>query len=145
MCRGDSLKKDGDRLECDKPKNPNQVIKLVLPLGISVNAMYLMNRKRGLTKKAKQWFLTAQYIARCECEKQGWEMDKGSVWYNADINFYFGDKVKKDSHNYLKLMLDALEGIIYNNDYFIKPKINIVELDRKRPRVEITIKAETEH
>jgi crossover junction endodeoxyribonuclease RusA len=136
------LAKLNDRLERDAPKKPNQVIVLKLPLPVSVNSMYLMNRKRGLTKKAKQWFSTAQYIARCECEKQGFEMDSGNVWYIANIDFYFGDMIKKDSHNYLKLMLDALENIVYKNDYFVKPRINIVELDRKRPRVEIRIKAE---
>lgn len=136
------MKKQGDRLERELPQRPRQKITLVLPMPISVNSMYLANRKRGLTRKAMQWFHTAQYIAKCECEKQNWIMDKGSVWYIADIDFYFNDKIKKDSHNYLKLMLDALEGIIYNNDYFVKPRINIVELDRKRPRVEITIKSE---
>lgn len=131
-----------DNLERDVPKKPKQTIKLVMPMPISVNSMYLPIRKRGLTKKAKQWFNTAQYIANEECKKQGWVMDSGSVWYIADIDFFFKDKIKKDSHNYLKLMLDALEGIIYNNDYFVKPRINIVALDRKRPRVEITFKAE---
>lgn len=136
------MAKLNDKLERDEPKRPHQEITLKLPIPISVNSMYLMNRKRGLTKKAKQWFATAQYVARCECVKQKFEMDSGNVWYIADIDFYFGDMIKKDSHNYLKLMLDALEGIIYINDYFVKPRINIVELDRKRPRVVITIKAE---
>lgn len=137
------MKKQGDELERDKPKKPKQILTLTLPMPISVNSMYLAStRRQVLTKKAKQWYATAQYIAKCECEKQGWEMDNGNVWYIAEIDFYFKDKIKKDSHNYLKLMLDALEGIIYNNDYFVKPRIGIVELDRKRPRVELIIKSE---
>ena len=137
-------KKLANQLERDVPKKPNQVIKLVLPMPVSVNSMYLAStRRQVLSKKAKQWYATAKYIANCECERQGWEMDEGSVWYVANIDFYFNDKRFKDSHNYLKLMLDALEGVIYNNDYFLKPKINIVDLDRKRPRVELTIKAES--
>ena len=136
-------KRKDDHLNRDKPTNPNQEMHLVLPMPISVNSMYLAStRRQVLTKKAKQWFHTAQYIAHCECEKQGFEMDKGCVWYTVDINFYFKDKIFRDSHNYLKLTLDALEGIVYNNDYYVKPRINIVELDRKNPRVELIFKSE---
>ena len=137
------MAKKKDHLECDIPKNPNQEIHLVLPFPVSVNSMYYAStRRQVLTKKAKQWFHTAQYITKQEVVKQGWEMDTGSVWYSCEIRFYMKDLVKKDSHNYLKLMLDALEGLVYHNDYFVIPRILTVELDRKRPRVELVIKSE---
>lgn len=135
-------KKLSDNLECDEPKKPNQVILLTLPMPVSVNSMYIGIHRTNLTKKAKQWVHTAQYICKQEIAKQGWEMDMGSVWYSCELRFYFNDKRYKDSHNYLKLMLDALEGLIYKNDYFCLPRIVSVGLDRQRPRVELVIKSE---
>lgn len=136
-------KKLKPKLLRDEPVNPNQEIHLVLPFGVSVNSMYYANtRRQALTKQAKQWFHTAQYITKKEIGNQGWIFDYGDVWYLCEVRVYMKDLTKRDSHNYLKLMLDALEGLIYKNDYFVKPSITLVEMDRSRPRIEVIIKAE---
>ena len=54
-----------------------------------------------------------------------------------DLYFYFPDKRKRDSHNCLKLLLDCLEGLLFENDYYILPRIQYVTLDRDNPRVEV--------
>lgn len=103
----------------------------------SVNHMYMfVGKGKRLTKTAEQWINTAQYIANREVREQGWKVEHGSVWYVCELKFFFPDKRKRDSHNYLKLLFDALEKIVYDNDYYVKPRIMDVQLDKENPRVE---------
>jgi crossover junction endodeoxyribonuclease RusA len=69
--------------------------------------------------------------------EKGWKKDKDHVWYVMDLYFYFPDKRVRDSHNTLKLLTDALEGLLFSNDYFLLPRIQTVTLDRENPRLEI--------
>lgn len=127
----------------DNPKFPNQELRISLPLPESVNAMYIRTRNGvTLTRKAKQWVNTARYLAQNELCDQDWNFESGNVWITCDLNFYFPDKRKRDNHNYFKLLFDALEGFVYINDYFVKPRVNIVTLDKESPRVEMIFRKE---
>ena len=135
---GKSLKDDLNR---ETPKYPNQKIKLTLDIPPSQNHMYFTakNGMRILKKDAQEYFRKIEHKAKKEVEKQKWKKDKGSVWYYADLYYYFPDKRKRDTHNTLKILLDGLEGIIYPNDYYVLPRIQNAQLDRKNPRVYIEI------
>lgn len=122
----------------DTPDYPNQVIKLILPLPISINHMYqTAGHKKRLTTQASNYIKTAQDIAKKSIKQQGWKRDKESVWYVMDLYFYYPDRKVRDSHNYLKLLMDCLEGLLFSNDYFLLPRIQYVTLDRENPRLEI--------
>ena len=57
-----------------------------------------------------------------------------------DVKYYFGTKHKRDIDNYAKLVLDSMEGIVYEDDKQIK-RITIEKFyDKKSPRTEIIIK-----
>lgn len=71
--------------------------------------------------------------------KQGWQKDKKHVWFYVDMDFYFADRRIRDSHNTLKILMDALQGIYFDNDYYCMTRINSVRFDKFNPRVEIKI------
>ena len=54
-----------------------------------------------------------------------------------DLYYYFPDKMRRDSHNTLKILTDCLEGLLYSDDYYLLPRIQYVCLDRKNPRLEV--------
>ena len=57
-----------------------------------------------------------------------------------DVKYYFGTKHKRDIDNYAKLVLDSMEGIVYEDDKQIK-RITIEKFyDKESPRTEIIIK-----
>ena len=126
-------------LNRDAPKYPFQTLTMSIPIPPSVNHMYI-HKKNGskiLTKNAKENIKKLQTICKKSKKEQGWKTDKECVWYVMDLYFYFPDKRKRDSHNCLKLLLDCLEGLLFENDYYILPRIQYVTLDRDNPRVEV--------
>ena len=126
-------------LNRDAPKYPFQTLTMSIPIPPSVNHMYI-HKKNGskiLTKSAKEYIKELQTICKKSKKEQDWKTDKEYVWYVMDLYFYFPDKRKRDSHNCLKLLLDCLEGLLFENDYYILPRIQYVTLDRDNPRVEV--------
>lgn len=61
----------------------------------------------------------------------------GSVELN--IMFYHGDKRKHDIDNCLKILLDAMSGIIYEDDSQIDAMHIYKEVDKKNPRTIIQV------
>lgn len=126
-------------LNRDTPKYPHQTLTMSIPVPPSVNHMYIHKRNGSkiLTSNAKAYIKELQNICKKSKKEQGWKQDKECVWYVMDLYFYFPDKRKRDSHNCLKLLMDSLEGMLFENDYYILPRIQYVTLDRERPRVEV--------
>jgi len=56
------------------------------------------------------------------------------------IDFYFGSKRRRDLDNQNKLILDALSGIVYEDDSQIAVLTLRRNYDAKNPRIEITIR-----
>lgn len=57
----------------------------------------------------------------------------------VNIIQYFGDKRKRDVDAYIKILLDSMEGIIYENDNQINELHVFKEYDKENPRIEIQI------
>ena len=55
------------------------------------------------------------------------------------VTLFFGDKRKRDIDNFNKLWLDALEGVVYENDSQIKQLTLIKDYDKENPRIEVNI------
>lgn len=132
-----------DDLKRDKPRYPKQQLKLTIPIAPSVNHMYYTTKNgvRRLTSKAERYFYNCKQYVKTEIANQEWVQDKEHVWYDVQCDFYMEDRRTRDTHNMFKIVLDVLEGIVFTNDYFAKPHVNQVELDRENPRIEITIQA----
>lgn len=100
------------------------------------NAMIKGRRMKVLTLDAAKWEHDAIMIAKNWIQKSKWLTADSKVvvrlWY------FYPDRRRRDAHNTLKLLLDALEKAgIYTDDKLALPQIIDFEIDRANPRVEI--------
>ena len=107
--------------------------------------MYYNTRNGGkrLTSKAEKYIRESRALINVAIEEQNWVKQKKYTWFYIDLVFFFPDKRIRDSHNMLKLLLDVMQGAIYENDYFVMPRIQSVEYDKDNPRIEICIIPQT--
>jgi crossover junction endodeoxyribonuclease RusA len=61
----------------------------------------------------------------------------GSVELN--VLMYFGDERKRDIDAYLKIVLDALSGIVYEDDSQIEAMHVYKSVEKSNPRIEIQV------
>lgn len=116
--------------------------RLILPgKAPSVNHMYINSFQKGrrmrvLNDDAKAWFEDTTYRAIQWRTSNKWPTANGKVIVR--LWFYFPDKRRRDTHNALKALLDALEdGGIYEDDKLALPQIMDYQVDRQNPRIEI--------
>lgn len=116
--------------------------KLILPGVVpSVNHMYRNvtikgRRIRVKTKKAEQVYNDIIILTRYWMRNNGWKTTKEKVIVR--LWFFFPDAKRRDSHNQIKLIADALEDAgIYADDKTALPRVMDVDIDRKNPRIEI--------
>jgi Holliday junction resolvase RusA-like endonuclease len=122
---------------------------LILPLPISVNALYQM--QYAYSKKYRQNMPTGRKIlseagrikkkeiiksATAQMRNQSWnlEITKNHFIYQ-DIHVYFNRK-NRDSDNILKLLNDSLQGVVFHNDSKVLTRVQRIYYDYGNPRVE---------
>lgn len=134
-------KKKVEDLFRDKPTNPNKRLFLSLPIPPSVNHLYYNTKFGGkrLTQTAENYIKTARAKINQEVEDQKWTKQSKATWYYIDIVVYMPDRKIRDSHNMLKLLLDVMQGIVFDNDYYAMPRIQAVEYDKENPRLELCV------
>lgn len=88
-----------------------------------------MSRKGKETKESYQWEAKTQWRGyKCVTEA-----------LQVGIKLYFGDNRVRDIDNYNKIVLDALTGIVWDDDRQIQ-KITIEKyIDKSNPRIEVEI------
>ena len=127
-----------DDLKREKPKYPEQQISLCIPIPPSKNHAYFYKGGKKIMKgKTKKYIADIRDYVDKEMDAQKWKHDKDNVWYYLDMYLYFPDKKRRDSHNSIEILMDTLETVLFKDDYFIMPRIQSVELDRKNPRLEL--------
>jgi crossover junction endodeoxyribonuclease RusA len=124
-------------------KGSNKRLSMSLPIPPSINSMYTM--KRQYTAKARRWFSTARALINMAVEEQYWGIPAREEWLYVDLVFYMPDRKIRDSHNCLKILMDALQDSVFINDYFVLPRIQSVEYDKEHPRVEVLITHQTKN
>lgn len=125
------------------PVSSRKTLHMSLPLPPSVNSMYTL--KRQLTSKARTYQRKAIALINQYIDEQNWVMPQRETWLYIDMVFYMPDKIVRDSHNMLKLLLDVMQGTVYENDYFVLPRIQSVEYDKHNPRVELCVNVQTQN
>ena len=118
-------------------------IKLILPIPPSVNACYANRNIKGmrgriLTEEGRNWKNLAGWEARVAAKQVGWEITKEKVV--IEVIAYWQDARKHDMNNTHKLLADAFEGILYENDKMVLMRDMDFSIDRKKPRLEVTIR-----
>ncbi|MED1953965.1 RusA family crossover junction endodeoxyribonuclease [Brevibacillus centrosporus] len=104
----------------------------------SVNHVY-RNVKVNLritTLDGQKWRQNVQRIAAIAITQQGWEKSAEEKLV-AEVMVYWSTKRKRDVENVGKLLWDALEGYVYENDQWLLPRYMDFQVDRQNPRVEI--------
>lgn len=100
---------------------------------IHMNAGGGMRRLNPMAEaKLMEWKEAARRWAegRWECQAVGTKVI-------AEMTFFLPDDKVRDTHNAKKLLLDALEGIIHENDMWILDRTLDFQYDKACPRIEI--------
>ena len=93
--------------------------------------------KIALSTKYRSAKLAVNYIARAHRE-QGAGPLEGPVEMRGVT--HFPDRRRRDIHNYIQLIADAIEGVAYENDNQINKLVwERGEIDRERPRIDLTL------
>ena len=111
-------------------------IKIVL-LGNPYSTNSLYRHARGISyvsKKGRE--LKQSYI---EQAKTQYKTSPLSQELNLEIHLYFGDERIRDWDNYHKISMDALTGVIWEDDSQIQRATVEKHKDKLKPRIEITI------
>ena len=129
-----------DDLKRLKPKYPNQELNVVIPLGVSVNHLYMFKRgSRFMTKKGQEYMKKVWNIVEKDVKSQGFMMEEGGVWLVAELTFYFPDLRRRDCHNMHKLVMESLEHICFVDDRWVLVSDMHVGLDKENPRIEVKL------
>lgn len=116
-------------------------MKLIIPIAPSGNRMWRKNNQTGKTYKTDECtFYQNQigYIAKQQAKKQGWTktVKEKVIMY---FWFFWPDARQRDTGNQKKVILDALEGVLYDNDRWVLERDQDWVIDRQNPRIEIVI------
>lgn len=121
-------------------------MRIVIP-GVppSVNHMYRRFTTKGgrtmnvTTKQAQAWMDVAALQAKMAANKSGWVCAPKGTKVVLRMWFWWPSRRRRDTHNATKGLLDALEGIVYEDDQYALPRIIDWGVDRANPRVEIEV------
>lgn len=102
----------------------------------------VINKKYMVTRNGRM-ILSKEY--REGKEAMAWEI--ASQWHTEpqrddvtlNILFYFGDKRKRDIDAYLKILLDAMSEIVYEDDSQVTEMHVFKDYDKDNPRTEIQV------
>lgn len=80
--------------------------------------------------------------------KESYRVEALTVWrkkplvenLEIEIRLFFGNKRIRDWDNYHKISMDALTGIVWNDDSQVKKATIFVDYDKAIPRIEIYVK-----
>lgn len=124
-----------------QPERPKSKLKLVLPIGPSVNHAYKFVRgKRFMTAQAKEYIALVHRVVTEEKTVQCYKPEKDGVWLVCEITYYYPDRRQRDSHNLIKILMDSLEGVAFNNDRYVMIREQDVLYDKENPRLELVLK-----
>lgn len=115
-------------------------MRFAVPIVPSVNHCYRNDqyKRRVLTDTAVRWKNDAQIIAKAAARKQGWCISRGQKLVMA-IWVFWPDARKRDTHNCHKLLGDAFNGLLYEDDSTVLIRDMDYQIDRKQPRVEVEL------
>lgn len=91
-----------------------------------------------MSRDAEDFMREAALKAKIAAKGVNWRIENGRKVVIL-LYFYFPNKRKKDTHNTLKVLMDAFQGILYEDDYWALPRIMDFEIDRDNPRLDLVV------
>ena len=120
-------------------------LRFTLPLPPSANHAYRRyttktgRRMNVITKAGTDWMAAARVLTHNAAVRSGWTcLNAGKVI--VELTCYWPDKRRRDVSNLDKLLLDALEGVVYDDDRWALPRWMDFMTDKAHPRVEVVVK-----
>ena len=92
-----------------------------------------------IKREAEQWMTLAAAKARVAANSCGWECASLGTKVVVRLWFWWPNGQRRDTHNTLKGVLDAWEGVLYEDDKDVLPRIMDFGVDRKNPRIEVEV------
>lgn len=92
-----------------------------------INGRMLLQKKYRDIKEAIAWEI-----------RSGWKGEPLTEDVALNVIIFFGNNRANDIDNYLKIILDAAEGILFENDSQITELHVFKEYDKENPRVELS-------
>ena len=91
----------------------------------SVNHAYkrARNKRLFLSKEAKDFQQVLTLVAQQAAKKENWELISKKEFFKVCFEFEFKDRRFPDPNNLLKILIDTLQGIIYDNDKYLLPNV----------------------
>ena len=113
--------------------------RLILPIPPSVNGLYKPSG-RGVYKSraAIRWQKDVAILASSWRNRTRW-IPTTERKVIANIWTYWPDNKIHDTHNLYKVLFDGLEGILYDNDFWVIVRQQDFSVDSDNPRVEIAL------
>lgn len=117
--------------------------RLVLPIPPSEN------RRHGVTpsgriyvrRSVKQWQRDAGWAAQVWMHEHGWPMVVDTkVW--VDVWIWWPSARRADTSNTAKALLDAFNGVVYNDDRWALVRYQDWAIDPEQPRCEVAFSVE---
>lgn len=118
--------------------------RLVLPLPPSVNHSHVNVRHgrrlmRIRSEATKRFMAEAGWLARKWAMESGWKVPEAGKKVILRMWMFWPDKRRRDQDNAIKLIQDALNGILWDDDRQVLPRVMDFSVDRENPRVEIEV------
>jgi len=102
---------------------------------ISINQKYgVVNGRNILQKKYRDTKADLALETRSQ-----WNTEPLTGDVTMNILFYYGDKSRRDIDAYIKILLDSMEGIVFENDVQITEMHIYKSYDKQNPRTEVSI------
>lgn len=118
-----------------------QIYDFVFPLSHNPvphqNNIKYTKTKAYKTKKLEYYQKQLGYEALDRMNRNGWQMIEKE--FRMDVTFYCVNKKRGDRVNLLKSLEDALQGIVYKDDYYSVDGRIQIKYDKISPRIEVKI------
>jgi len=102
---------------------------------ISINHTY------GQTRNGRRYLVPKGKVYKKKLAEKAQKLTSAPTKASCtmEITYYFGDKRRRDVTNYDKPILDAISGIIYEDDCQVSDIVLRKRYDKENPRTEIKI------
>jgi crossover junction endodeoxyribonuclease RusA len=98
----------------------------------SVNHCYVITRshKKVLTRTAKDFIQYVRDLTAIKFRKERLTMYSDKKFFKMEIEFVFPNLRFPDPNNLLKVLIDAFEGVVFENDKWCLPSITSAKVQK---------------
>ena len=110
----------------------------------TVNHSYHYNRRGNfyMSQKAKRFKALARIMAIRQAIKSKWDMIEKGEFFVMEVRFTFENRRFPDPNNLLKILIDSFEGVVFENDKWLLPRVMSIKIGGK-PHTKVVFKSKS--